>query len=220
LKNIGKKMKTKKKNKLYKEKFKILNLSKKIIILNGWNQESFFLIGNHKNINKNKLNILFPNGYIDLLYFALDCLNDSLLKNSLNLKLLHKPLHKKVREILLLKIKIMEIEKKFYKKCFFFMLNPVNKVRVLSQLYKSVDLIWYISGDNSTDFNYYSKRIILAGIYFRTLIHFFNNNNIAETEMILDKSLSKVKKIPILKDKLLFFKNYFPKLLRGFSTKI
>tara|TARA_Y100001936_G_C16063119_1_gene665443 strand:- start:2040 stop:2384 length:345 start_codon:yes stop_codon:yes gene_type:complete len=114
----------------------------------------------------------------------------------------------------------MEIEKKFYKKCFFFMLNPVNKVRVLSQLYKSVDLIWYISGDNSTDFNYYSKRIILAGIYFRTLIHFFNNNNIAETEMILDKSLSKVKKIPILKDKLLFFKNYFPKLLRGFSTKI
>ena len=45
------------------------------------------------------------------------------------------------------------------------------------KLYESVDLMWYIAGDRSIDFNFYSKRMILSGIYGRVLLCYFNNDD-------------------------------------------
>ena len=84
----------------------------------------------------------------------------------------------------------------------------------MSQLYKSVDQIWFIAGDTSVDFNFYSKRIILAGIYSRVILFFFNNNNQSILEKNLDADLKKVSKIPELKSKVNIFKDYFPNIIK------
>ena len=39
------------------------------------------------------------------------------------------------------------------------------------------NLIWELAGDTSTDMNYYSKRLILAGIYTATLLYWYKNNS-------------------------------------------
>ena len=72
----------------------------------------------------------------------------------------------------------------------------------MMQIYKSVDQIWHIAGDASTDFNYYSKRLILTGIYSKLILYFFNNEDQNTLEKILDKDLQRVAKIPVLKSKI------------------
>jgi len=74
--------------------------------------------------------------------------------------------------------------------------------------------MWFIAGDSSVDFNFYSKRIILAGIYSRVIMFFFNNNDQSTLEKNLDADLKKVSKIPELKSKLNIIKNYFPNILK------
>ena len=37
-------------------------------------------------------------------------------------------------------------------------------------LYRTVDAIWHGIGDRSVDFNFYSKRALLAGVYSTTLM--------------------------------------------------
>ena len=37
----------------------------------------------------------------------------------------------------------------------------------MKNLYKTVDNMWYLAGDNSTDFNFYTKRLTLALIYVK-----------------------------------------------------
>ena len=64
--------------------------------------------------------------------------------------------------------------------------------------------------DIKTDF--YTKRLILSGIYSRVILFFFNNNNQEELENILDESLKRVSKIPEIKSKLKIFKEYLPKI--------
>ena len=67
--------------------------------------------------------------------------------------------------------------KSFYKKIFLNLLIPKKNIFVPIQLYKSIDQIWFIAGDTSTDFNFYTKRLILSGIYTRVVLFFFNNND-------------------------------------------
>lgn len=47
---------------------------------------------------------------------------------------------------------------------------PFNAGRAASALYRTVDAMWYGIGDRSTDFNFYTKRAILAGVYGSTVL--------------------------------------------------
>ena len=83
---------------------------------------------------------------------------------------------------------------------------------MIKQLYKSINLIWYISGDNSTDFNFYTKRFILFLVYSTVILNFLKNDDLIETEKLLDDNLYKVSKIPKIKEKFKIVKKSFPSL--------
>jgi len=54
---------------------------------------------------------------------------------------------------------------------------PLNAGLGLKLLYKTVDAMWYAAGDTSTDFNFYTKRATLAGVYSSTLLYWLNDRS-------------------------------------------
>tara|TARA_Y100001970_G_scaffold277284_1_gene381209 strand:+ start:2214 stop:2876 length:663 start_codon:yes stop_codon:yes gene_type:complete len=214
LKNFGKKMNKNKKNFLYEKRLKILNTAKKYISYEGINKRTFNYLSKDKKINKDELDLLFPEGYQDLISFALDELDKKVENYCKNLDIIRLPVHKRIRKILLAKIFLMNKEKTFYKKIYFNLLLPTKNLFVLKRLYRSIDQIWYLAGDNSVDFNFYTKRLILAAIYSRTILFFFNNNDMDKLELVLDENLKKVSKIPELKSKIKIVKDNFPNILK------
>ena len=203
-----------KNNYLLNKRLKVLVIAKNIIAKDGFNSKAFIKISKNTAINENEIHLLFPDGYNDIIKFALDQLNVELENYCKNLDLIRLPLHKRIRKIILSKVLIMNKEKNFYKKLFLSLLLPKRSFSISKQLYKSIDQIWYIAGDTSTDFNFYTKRLILAGIYSRVILFFFNNNNQISLEKILDTDLQRVAKIPQLKSKINIFKNNFPSILK------
>lgn len=61
-------------------------------------------------------------------------------------------------------------------------------------LYRTVDAIWRAIGDTSTDFNFYSKRAVLAGVYSSTVLHWFSDEieDFADTWAFLDRRIENV----------------------------
>ena len=57
------------------------------------------------------------------------------------------------------------------------MAMPQNAPRSLQLGWNSADLMWRLAGDTATDYNYYTKRAILAGIYSATLAVFVNDDS-------------------------------------------
>lgn len=49
-------------------------------------------------------------------------------------------------------------------------LLPGNYPHLLKTLHRTVDTMWIAAGDSSTDFNWYSKRFLLAKVYGATLM--------------------------------------------------
>ncbi len=64
-------------------------------------------------------------------------------------------------------------------------------------LYRSVDAIWHAAGDTSTDYNFYTKRLLLAGVYSATLLFWLNDETegFSATWAFLDRRLVEVIKI-------------------------
>ena len=205
---------------LLNKRLEFLNYAKTHIANNGLKQNTFKDISNKYKLDLNETELLFPEGNVDLIKFALEKLNIDLEVYCNKIDLIRLPTHKRIRKILLSKIYIMNKEKKFYKKIFLSLLIPKRKFSLPIKLYKSVDQIWFIAGDTSVDFNFYTKRLILAGIYSRVMLFFFNNNNQKLLEDLLDSNLKRVLKIPELKAKLNILKNYLPKALQFVKNSI
>ena len=60
--------------------------------------------------------------------------------------------------------------------------TPQYLVEALYALHKTVDSIWRAADDKSTDFNFYTKRGLLAGIYCSTTLFWLNDYSTGSTE--------------------------------------
>jgi len=199
-------------NYLLKKRLEVLKYAKIFISEKGLNKNSLENISKRYGLNINEIELLFPEGNIDLIKFTLEQLNKELEEYCKKIDLIRLPVHKRIKKVLLSKISLMNKNKLFYRSIFLNLLIPKKNFSLSNQLYNSVDQIWFIAGDSSTDFNFYTKRLILSGIYSRVILFFFNNNNQVELENILDESLKRVSKIPEIKSKLKIFKDYLPKI--------
>jgi len=76
--------------------------------------------------------------------------------------------------------------------------------RSLKGWYGTVDAIWRAAGDRSTDFNFYTKRGLLAAVYGATLLYWLDDRSegCAATWAFLERRLADVMKIPQLKSRL------------------
>ena len=205
-------MKKSQNNYLLKKRQVVLNFAKEFVSENGLTKNCLENISKKYGLNTDETDLLFPQGNIDLIKFALEQLNNDLEVYCRQIDLIRLPVHKRIRKILLSKISLMNKDKIFYRSIFLNLLIPKKNFSLSSQLYNSVDQLWFIAGDSSTDFNFYTKRLILSGIYSRVMLFFFNNNNQEELENILDESLKRVSKIPEIKSKLKIFRDFLPKI--------
>jgi len=199
---------------LLNKRLEFLNYAKTHIAINGLKQNTFKDISNKYKLNLNETELLFPEGNVDLIKFALEKLNSDLEVYCNKIDLIRLPIHKRIKKVLLSKIFLMNKDKLFYKTIFLNLLIPKRYFSLPKQLYKSVDQIWFISGDSSVDFNFYTKRLILSGIYSRIMLFFFNNDDQVGLEKILDEDLKRVSKIPEIKSKFKVFKEYIPKFAK------
>ena len=75
---------------------------------------------------------------------------------------------------------------------------PHNLPLAAKTLWRTVDAIWYAAGDQATDFNYYTKRGLLAGVYSATLLYWLNDHSPdhADTWAFLQRRIDEVMQVP------------------------
>jgi ubiquinone biosynthesis protein COQ9 len=71
---------------------------------------------------------------------------------------------------------------------------PQNLPLALKAGWRSADLMWRIAGDTATDYNHYTKRLILSGVYASTLLAWLDDQSEGwtDTAAFLDRRLAGV----------------------------
>jgi ubiquinone biosynthesis protein COQ9 len=85
---------------------------------------------------------------------------------------------------------------------------PQNVSRAARLGWRSVDLMWRMAGDTATDYNHYTKRTILLGVYAATMTVFLDDDSegYAETRAFLARRIDGIMRFE--KTKAAFTKRY------------
>ena len=184
-----------------KDKFlrKFLKLSSK----KGWTIAVFEETQKKLKYNSSLIEELFPRKLDDLILFFNYVTNDKLSRAYKKKRFNKKSIRISVLNAVKIRFELLNTNKDSIKKSLFFLSNPSKQILSGKLIYKTVDYVWKLIDDKSTDYNFYTKRIILASIYSAAIMIWINDksDNLDKTFSFLDKSIMNMNIISVLKEK-------------------
>jgi ubiquinone biosynthesis protein COQ9 len=100
----------------------------------------------------------------------------------------------RIKAAVLARLEAVKPHKEAARRAAAFLTLPPHAVLGATLLYRTVDAMWRAAGDTSTDFNFYTKRAILAGVYSAALLRWFTDQSEGEaaTHAFLDDRIENV----------------------------
>ena len=144
--------------------------------------------------------IFFENGLIDLFYFAFDLLNQEMLKEIAKIDLSNLGISGKIREFMKVRLELISKNYQSFRQIIFYLKhNPKSLAFSLKKSYQFADLAWYEIGDKSTDYNFYSKRILLSKIHLKTFSFFAKEKSADQALSYFDNQIKNILKFTKIK---------------------
>ncbi|HEY8592324.1 MAG TPA: COQ9 family protein [Sphingomicrobium sp.] len=105
-------------------------------------------------------------------------------------------IREKIRALVWRRLEIMEPAREAVRRGLAILAMPQNVALGLRISWRSADVMWRIAGDTSSDFNHYTKRMILSGVYGSTLLVWLEDQSEgwADTAAFLDRRIDDVMK--------------------------
>jgi len=137
---------------------------------------------------------LFPDGAMSLVEAFSESADRDMEKTLARSKLAAMKIRERIRCAVMARIAAIRPHKHAARRAAAFLTLPPHAALGLKLLYRTVDSMWRAAGDTSTDFNFYTKRGILAGVYGSVLVRWFSDTgeDDSATEAFLDARIENV----------------------------
>ena len=139
---------------------------------------------------------LFPKGALDLLEEFSTSADREMEVRVARLNLAELRIRERIAAAVKARLDVLRPNKEAARRAAAVLTLPPNAPLGVKLLWRTVDAMWRAIGDTSTDFNFYTKRGILAGVYSATLMRWFNDTSEGETATgeFLDRRIEDVMK--------------------------
>lgn len=179
----------------------------------GWNDAAINTAAKHLWNEEKYAKIAFPGGIIEVSdYYTAQCdaeMNARL--EELNLKEMR--IRERISTAVITRLEIYDKHKPAIHTIVARRLLPDSLWNSITAVGGTVDDMWFAAGDTSTDYNFYSKRLILSGVYTSTLLFWLQDDSedFTDTREFIDRRIENVMKFEKLKGKALdIFSNLIP----------
>ena len=129
-------------------------------------------------------------------------------------------LHERIAAALKIRLALLAPHREAVRRGLSLLALPANGPLAARLLYETVDAAWYAAGDSATDFSFYSKRALLAGIHAATTLYWLDDRSEggAATEAFLDRRLADAGRLPRLRQEVERVLGRLPNPLRFLRT--
>lgn len=175
-----------------------------LIPFEGWNQQMLGKAAVMAGYKKTDVIRVFPGGAIDAVDAYSKIADGQMLEALSHYHLDSMKIRARISTAIRLRLELQAKYRESVRKSVAMHSLPFYAHRGLCALYETVDNIWYGIGDQSTDFNFYSKRLTLAAVYSSTLLVWLDDHSdgYAATWEFLDRRIEDVMKIEKTKHKI------------------
>ncbi len=124
---------------------------------------------------------LFPQGPLSLVEFYSASVDREMEEKLAAMALPAMKIRHRIAEAVKTRLAILKRHKEAARRAAALLSLPMHAGLAAKLLYRTVDAMWRAAGDTATDFNFYTKRGILAGVYGSTLVRWFADTSADET---------------------------------------
>lgn len=174
-------------------------------VFDGWTREAVANAAAEVGADADVAAYAFPGGAMDMIAAWIAHVDDAMAREMTPEVLAALPVHKRIRRLLQFRLAATTGQEEALRRALAIMAMPQNAPRALRLGWHSADAMWRLAGDTATDYNHYTKRAILAGVYAATLAVFVDDKSEgkAETLAFLDRRLAGVGRFEKLKRQML-----------------
>lgn len=192
------------------KRIEVLNQAIKLIPLYGWTEDVVIKLLNNNEI---EAKVLFPDGVDQLADLFIEQNIEDLKLAITKFELPKMKIRERIKSIVMEGFRIFEKNKEAVRQLAGYYLAPTRIARGFQHLANIASEIWYLAGDNSTDFNYYTKRGLLMGVLSTSFLFWLSDKstNIKDTEDFVSSRIEDVMKIQLVRKKV---ESWVPKVLQ------
>jgi ubiquinone biosynthesis protein COQ9 len=143
----------------------------------GFTENMLQKAGAEAGVAKADLKRLFEDGPISLIEFYSNWADAELEKRLGAMDLKAMKIRERIAAAVKTRLAILRPHKEAARRAAALLSLPMHAALGARLMYRTVDAMWRAAGDTSTDFNFYTKRGILAGVYGATAMRWFNDTS-------------------------------------------
>ena len=174
-------------------------------IFDGWSDAAVTSASESAGVDPAVARLAFPGGAMDMIaawVASVDARMEAAFDRAV---LAQMPVRERIRSLVWFRLDAVSGLEEALRRALAIQAMPQNLARTAKLGWSSADVMWRLAGDTATDYNHYTKRAILAGIYAATLTAFVEDESEgkAETRAFLDRRIEGVMKFEKAKARVL-----------------
>jgi ubiquinone biosynthesis protein COQ9 len=160
----------------------------------GWSNEALAMAARALGVPAERARIAFPGGKAQMIDAWFDWVDKEMLAAFPPERIASMKIRERIRELILFRLEAMRPHREALRRALAILAQPQNLPDAARLAWRAADRIWRVAGDKATDFNHYSKRAILVGVYGSTSLVFLDDESadLADTRAFLDRRIDGV----------------------------
>jgi ubiquinone biosynthesis protein COQ9 len=170
------------------------------VVFDGWSQSALSRAATQIGIDAATLEAILPGGAVELARWLDDWADRRMIAALEAEDLSALRTHQRLILGIRLRLEALTPHREAVRRAIVLNTPPFALARAPQAVYRTVDALWYCAGDTATDFNFYTKRALLAAVYSATVLYWLDDRteDLADTWSFLDRRIADVLAIPKL----------------------
>ena len=182
----------------------------------GWSEAAIAMAAAELGVPADRARLAFPGGAMQMIDAWFDWVDRAMLAALPAERIAALKVRDRIGALVLFRLEAIAPQREALRRALAVLAMPANALAGARLAWRSADRIWRLAGDTATDFNHYSKRALLIGVYGSTSLIFLDDESegLAETRAFLDRRIGDVMRIEKAKARWRGRSHYRPSLSR------
>lgn len=170
-------------------------------VFDGWGDKALGMAAAELGAPAGRARLCFPRGAPDMIDSWFDSIDRGMALAFPLERIEAMKVRERIRALVMYRLEACAPHKEALRRALAILAQPQYLPLAARLGWRAADRMWRIAGDRATDFNHYSKRALLIGIYASTTLIFLDDDrdDLAETRAFLDRRIDDVMNFEKLK---------------------
>lgn len=182
----------------------------------GWTAAALEMAADAADIDRDVARLAFAGGAVAMIDAWFDSVDRAMVEALPAATVATMKIRQRIQQLVEARLAVLAPEREALRRALAVLAMPQNVAAAARLGWRSVDTIWRHAGDTATDYNHYTKRTILLGVYGATITVFVDDDSEshADTRAFLARRIDGIMQFEKLKAGVLRRAEYRPSLSR------